>query len=151
MLGGKRIIIDFAHNGESFRAVLCAFGEARERRICVFGSVGERCKARRGELAAAAEKYCRLSFITADDPRGESVIDICRDIASHFSTPDSYRVCTDRKEAILAAIGAASAGDTVFLLGKGHERQQIIGTRAVPFSEREIILSLGAVPRYRSP
>ena len=151
MLGGKRIIIDFAHNRESFRAVLSSFGDGREKRICVFGSVGERSAARRGELASAAEEFCRLSFITADDPRCEPVLDICREIASHFSADDAYRIYTDRREAVLAAIAAARVGDTVFLLGKGHERQQIIGTRAVPFSEREIILSLGAVPRYRSP
>ena len=32
------------------------------------------------------------------------------------------------------------AGDIILLAGKGHETYQLIGTRRVPFSEREILL-----------
>jgi UDP-N-acetylmuramoyl-L-alanyl-D-glutamate--2,6-diaminopimelate ligase len=33
----------------------------------------------------------------------------------------------------------AEAGDIILLAGKGHETYQLIGTRRVPFSEREIL------------
>lgn len=145
-LGSKRIIIDFAHNRESFRAVLTSADLPRARRICVFGSVGGRSQSRRAELAAVAEELCALSVITADDPGDEPVEDICAMIAANYRDPSACRIITDRKEAILAALSWAKSGDTVFLLGKGHEQHQLIGKARLPFSERQIIMSLGAVP-----
>ena len=43
----------------------------------------------------------------------------------------------DRRDAIRAAIGAAAAGDTVLLAGKGHETAQIIGADRLHFDDRE--------------
>ena len=33
----------------------------------------------------------------------------------------------------------ASPGDIILLAGKGHENYQLVGTRSLPFCEREIL------------
>jgi len=47
-------------------------------------------------------------------------------------------VVDEREEAILWALTAARAGDTVLLAGKGHEDYQIIGTTKRPFDDRRV-------------
>ena len=50
----------------------------------------------------------------------------------------AYRVVPDRREAIRRAIAvAAQGGWAVLVAGKGHEREQIVGERRLPFSDRE--------------
>ncbi len=144
-LGGVNLIIDYAHNQDSLRAIISAVRRSSFGRIiAVFGSVGERARARRRELAVTAEELCDLSVVTADNPGREDAADICREIARYFEDKGKVRIITDREEAIRYAISVASAGDYVLLLGKGHENFQLLGSRRVPFSERDIILSLGA-------
>ncbi len=137
---GRRVIIDYAHNGDSFTAVLSLarllyFG----RLIVVFGSVGGRGYERRRELARASEKYADLSVITTDNPELEDPYEICRDIFSHFSCTDRVKIIVDRREAIVEALKIANVGDTVMLLGKGHEEYMSVRGKRIPFSEREIL------------
>ena len=48
------------------------------------------------------------------------------------------RVVLDRREAIAAAIAAASSGDVVLVAGKGHETTQTLGDQVMPFDDREV-------------
>jgi UDP-N-acetylmuramoyl-L-alanyl-D-glutamate--2,6-diaminopimelate ligase len=43
----------------------------------------------------------------------------------------------DRGRAIAWAMQHAVSGDVVLVAGKGHETVQVLGTRAIPFSDRE--------------
>jgi UDP-N-acetylmuramoyl-L-alanyl-D-glutamate--2,6-diaminopimelate ligase len=52
-----------------------------------------------------------------------------------------YSVEPDRATAICAALKAARAGDVVLLAGKGHEKEQIVAGRAIPFDDAEIALA----------
>ena len=45
----------------------------------------------------------------------------------------------DRAEAIRRALGFAEPGDCVLVAGKGHEREQIIGNRRIPFVDRDVV------------
>lgn len=145
-VGGVNLLIDYAHNGESLREILTyvrrsCFGKI----IAVFGSVGERSQGRRRELAIVAEELCDLSVITSDNPGDEDAYSICRQIADSFTDGRRARIITDREGAIRYALSVAKTGDYVLLLGKGHESYQLVGGEKIPFSERDIILSLGAI------
>lgn len=144
-LDGIKIIIDFAHNPESFRAVMTtARRECEGKLISVFGSVGGRSDNRRAALGSVAAELCDFSVITSDNPAYEDASQIAGDILLGFPFSDKAIIVTDREEAIKAAVSIAEKGDTVLLLGKGHECFQEIGSKLVPFSERRIIEKMGA-------
>jgi len=50
-----------------------------------------------------------------------------------------YLVVHDRKAAITAALSLAEAGDTIAIVGKGHEDVQIVGDRRLPFDDRGVV------------
>jgi UDP-N-acetylmuramoyl-L-alanyl-D-glutamate--2,6-diaminopimelate ligase len=58
------------------------------------------------------------------------------------STGVPYTVEVDRAAAIRLALEAAQPGDVVLLAGKGHEKEQILAGRTVPFDDAEIALSI---------
>jgi UDP-N-acetylmuramoyl-L-alanyl-D-glutamate--2,6-diaminopimelate ligase len=47
----------------------------------------------------------------------------------------------DRTTAIHLALKAAQAGDVVLIAGKGHEKEQILADRTIPFDDAQIALS----------
>ena len=123
---------------ESILDALTAY--APKRLICLFGSVGGRTKERRRDLALAAAYRADLCVLTADNPADEPVMEIIREIDSHFPPDACPRIHEpDREAAIRDLVRNAQAGDIILLAGKGHETYQIIGTRCVEFSEREIL------------
>ena len=140
--GGAFVVIDYAHNGESLRKILCELKEYHPSRlIAVFGSIGGRARLRRAELGRAAAEHADLCILTSDNPADEDPDAIMDDIAKAFSgytTP--YVRIADREEAIKHALRIAQAGDIILLAGKGHEEYQLIGKKALPFSEKEIVL-----------
>ena len=145
-LGAFKVVIDFAHNGHSVASLLESVRQHTEGRlILVFGSVGERCRSRRAELALAAERLADFSVITADNPGREPTLSVCNEIFSHFTDRSRAVIVTDRERAIIYAISLAKAGDTVLLVGKGQENYQLTAEGRVYFSERAIIEKLGAV------
>ena len=140
---GITVVIDYAHNEESFAAVAeAAARRTSGRMLCVFGSVGGRGEGRRAALAKAASQWMDFSVITADDPENESAFDICSEIYASFSNKEKARIVVDRTAAIRYAFSLCRSGDTLLLLGKGHERVQKIRGNCIPFSERNVVLSL---------
>ena len=141
------VVIDYAHNGASFDAILSALAEHRPNRILtVFGAGGDRPKLRRTEMARSAARWADYAVLTADNPRSERVEDICADIAAELGELP-HETIPDRREAILRALSMAGAGDVVALLGKGHE--EYIETSGVrrPFSERAVVEAFFRVQR----
>ena len=130
---GITVVIDYAHNYESFKAVADAAAmRSKGRKICVFGSVGGRGLQRRKELARAAEESADLCVITEDDPGDESAIHICSEIYSFFEDKAKAKIVVDRSEAIRYAFSLCEKEDTLLLLGKGHETvQKINGNFAI--------------------
>lgn len=140
---GKNVIVDYAHNQDSLREIISLCRRLYQGRIiCVFGSVGGRSFHRREELACSAEKYADFSVITSDNPGDEFPLAICADIYSAFHDKTRAKIIVSREAAIRYAIGEASLGDTVLLLGKGHETYMNIGGKKVPFSDAEVVESL---------
>ncbi len=134
------IVIDYAHNGAALRAALNTLRTYAPRRLlCLVGSVGERTQCRRTELGAAASDLADFTYLTADDPGFENVVDICRDMAQAFEDDRRYRIIPDRAEAICTALDELCAGDILLLAGKGDEQFQKIGNARIPHSDRAVV------------
>ena len=134
------VIIDYAHNGDSFRALMETLRAYHPRRIiAVFGAGGDRPKIRRTEMGRAAARWADYAILTTDNPRSERAEDICADIAAAIGGAIPTEVVPDRREAIFRALDLAGPGDVAALLGKGHEGYiEENGVRR-PFSERAAI------------
>ena len=146
-INGVDFVIDYAHNGESLRAVLTTLRSYEPRRlICLYGSVGGRTQMRRSELGKVAAALADFSILTSDNPAAEDPMNIINDIAAEYVEGKEYIAIPDRREAIEYAFRNAKDGDIVLLAGKGHEKYQLIGTRREPFCERDILRELEKSP-----
>jgi UDP-N-acetylmuramoyl-L-alanyl-D-glutamate--2,6-diaminopimelate ligase len=145
-----KVIIDFAHTPNSLEKVLEYARQDNPNGTLhvVFGSAGKRDFEKRPLMGRAAAIYADRIYLTAEDPRGETVENINRQIAigakdlgkvenkDYFSIPD-------RKSAIAAAISAAKVGDTILITGKGHEKSiNIDGHSEAPWSDQEVTSEL---------
>lgn len=135
------VIIDYAHNGQSFHAVIDTFAAFPHARIItVFGSVGDRAQLRRQEVGLISGKRADLSIVTTDDPGFEDPKAICEEIAGYVrQAGGACRVIPDRRQAVFAALDEAKAGDIVLILGKGHETAQKVRGEKVPYSDYETV------------
>ena len=137
-------VIDYAHNGVSMTSMLELLRSYHPKRlICLFGSVGERTRERRRELAEAAGHRADLCILTSDNPGREDPDKIISEIDAAFPPGSCPRVMIpDRRKAVAYAVGAAQPGDMILLAGKGQESYQLIGTQKLPYNDRETLLSL---------
>lgn len=135
------VLIDYAHNALSFQSILETISEYKPHRmICVYGAGGHRDHKRRYETGEIVAKFNAFSVLTADNPRGEKVKDICDYIIEGVNRYNGdYIVIENREEAIHYALSHAQSGDVILCLGKGHEDYQILDKEPLPFSEKEII------------
>lgn len=140
-LPGVTFVIDYAHNGASLASTLDALRAfSPTRLICLFGSVGERTVGRRRDMALAAAYRADLCILTSDNPGSEPPEHIIGQIDAAFPPDACPRLSVpDRAEAIRTAVNMARPGDIILLAGKGHENYQLVGTRSLPFCEREIL------------
>jgi UDP-N-acetylmuramoyl-L-alanyl-D-glutamate--2,6-diaminopimelate ligase len=150
------VLVDYAHTEGSLASLLDAVrGIAAGRIITVFGCGGDRDRAKRPKMGAAALGGSDVVIVTSDNPRTEDPLAIIGEIeggmlsagervSSVSGTKKSasdrrpYLVIPDRRAAIAGAVGMARPGDVVVLAGKGHEDYQIIGETKVHFDDREV-------------
>ncbi|HEY6957501.1 MAG TPA: UDP-N-acetylmuramoyl-L-alanyl-D-glutamate--2,6-diaminopimelate ligase [Candidatus Limnocylindria bacterium] len=150
------VIVDYAHTPESLDKVLSLLRPlTKGRLLAVFGSAGERDRAKRPRLAEVAARYADLFVITQEDPRLEDPAAILGEIeagaiAAGKRRGTDYLVIDDRASAVREAIRRAAAGDTVLLAGKGHEGSIIVGEEKLPWDEagaaRDALRERGFVP-----
>ena len=135
------ILIDYAHNGVSFKSVIETVRAYNPNRLlALYGCVGGRAQIRRKEMALISGTLCDLSIITTDDPQYEDPTAIAEEVAGYIEEiGGQYKVIVDRAEAVRYVLEHAQEGDIILLLGKGHEEYMKINGENVPFSERKII------------
>ena len=135
------VVVDYAHTPDSIRTVLAAARPlATGRVIVVFGCGGDRDRAKRFPMGAAATEGADLTVITTDNPRSEDPLDIIAEVergAAEGGGP--YVVEPDRRAAIRLALRHARPGDVVVVAGKGHEQEQEFADRSVPFDDRVVV------------
>jgi len=139
IVGRPSAVIDFAHTPDALEVALKALRpNVRGRLWCVFGCGGDRDAGKRPLMAKVAERFADRVVVTTDNPRGEVPASIIGDIVSGFNSLEHVEVLEDRGQAIERALTDAAADDLVLIAGKGHEREQIVGSERIPFSDVEV-------------
>jgi UDP-N-acetylmuramoyl-L-alanyl-D-glutamate--2,6-diaminopimelate ligase len=136
------VFVDYAHTDAALTAALRSVRELAQTKVAVvFGCGGERDPGKRPVMGRVAGELADLPIATSDNPRREDPLAILRAVEEGLKASGNrdYRVVPDRREAIRAAVSAASPGWAVLVAGKGHEETQDVGGSKIPFSDREEI------------
>lgn len=125
--GEVRVIVDYAHNGMSLEALYRYVKEAYSDAfvVTVFGCPGGKAKNRRKDMGEMAALYSDFVILTEDDPAGESIADICNEIASYLEEKNTPYICEyDRGQAVELAFEKRQGKTVILLCGKGAEKTQ---------------------------
>jgi len=137
-------IVDYAHTPDAVGRVLEAVrAGAQGRVIAVLGAGGDRDAGKRPLMGEIAARWADVVVITDDNPRSEEPSAIraaVRSGALRAARDDTDVIDqADRASAISVAVGMAEAGDTVIVLGKGHEQYQEVAGVRTPFDDAAIL------------
>ncbi len=136
------VLRDYAHTPDAVERLLRTLRAITPGRILlVFGCGGDRDRGKRAIMGELAAQGADLTILTSDNPRSEDPDRIIDDIVERMPKA-SYQRELDRYVAIASALGQARPGDTVILMGKGHETYQHVGSVKEPFDEKAIVLGL---------
>lgn len=123
------VIVDYAHTPDSFEKLFKDLKPVvKGKLIVMFGSAGgQRDKAKRPVQGEIAGKYADEVILTEEDDRDTPGMEILEQIAAGAQKAGKVRdkdlfLVLDRTAAIKFTLGRTQAGDTVLLLGKGHEK-----------------------------
>lgn len=135
----KLYIVDYAHTPDAVAKVLTAVREFAKNKIYVIiGCGGNRDKTKRPIMADIATSLADYAIFTTDNPRFENELDILDDMTNNLSNTN-YEIIVNREEAIKKGIQILSNNDILMVLGKGHEKYQIIKDKKIYFDDIEII------------
>lgn len=136
--GAPLVVVDFAHTPQAVGAAVESLAVAGEV-ITVVGCGGDRDPSKRPEMGAAAARGSVLTIITDDNPRTEDPAAIRRQtLAGAQAVPGATVIeVPGRRAAIAEALRHATTGNVVAILGKGHERGQILADVTIDFDDVE--------------
>ena len=130
-------LVDYAHSPDAVTNVLAAVREFTSGRvIAVLGCGGDRDSTKRPLMGAALSAGSDIAIFTSDNPRSESPTAILQEMVEGLAIFLPSQVIEDRAMAIAAAVAQAENGDTVIVLGKGHESGQEIAGVVTDFDDR---------------
>ncbi|WP_107423148.1 UDP-N-acetylmuramoyl-L-alanyl-D-glutamate--2,6-diaminopimelate ligase [Streptomyces qinglanensis] len=138
-------IVDYAHKTDAVESVLYAVRKVTEGAVhAVLGCGGDRDPHKRPGMGAALARLSDTAVLTSDNPRSEDPLAILATMLRGASEVPAYERGTvlleeDRAAAIRAAVGRAAPGDTVLVLGKGHEQGQDIAGVVRPFDDVQVL------------
>ncbi len=156
------VLIDYAHTPDALKNVYETIKSgAKGKIIAVLGSAGDRDQTKRPIMGEIAARFADQVIITNEDPGSEdpeSIIDQIISGLSHGRKPKTkYRKSQfkifktkstgegewwwrlpDRREAINFALSQAQSGDVVVITGKGAEETMSVGTKNIPWSDRQV-------------
>ncbi len=139
---GITVLIDYAHTPDALNNVLNAVKPfTLGKLILVFGCGGDRDPIKRPIMGKIGRALSDILIVTSDNPRTEPperiIEQIEKGVFEAGCGEKPYFRITDRRDAIRRAIEIGKQGDTVIIAGKGHENYQIIGTKKLPFDDKE--------------
>jgi UDP-N-acetylmuramoyl-L-alanyl-D-glutamate--2,6-diaminopimelate ligase len=140
------VIVDYAHTDDALRNLTALARQLVEKNsgriITLFGCGGDRDRTKRPKMGYAAGEGSDFVVATSDNPRSEDPRAILAEIEPALkATGVRYAVEPDRAAAIHLALQSAQPEDVVLIAGKGHEKEQIIGNRTIPFDDSEVALA----------
>jgi UDP-N-acetylmuramoyl-L-alanyl-D-glutamate--2,6-diaminopimelate ligase len=139
--GPVTVIVDYAHTPDAVERALSAVRPLTHGRIwCVLGCGGDRDTQKRPVMGRIGATHSDYLLVTDDNPRSEDPAAIRAAVLEGARGAGHGRVreVADRARAIAEAIGAAHDGDTVMILGKGHETGQEVAGVVHPFDDRDV-------------
>jgi UDP-N-acetylmuramoyl-L-alanyl-D-glutamate--2,6-diaminopimelate ligase len=141
---GVTAFVDYSHKPGAVEAVLRSLRPVTQGNlIIVLGCGGDRDKAKRPMMGAAAASLADVAIFTSDNPRSEDPLAILAAmLGGVLSVPRAERgrviIEPDRAAAIGQAVALAAPGDVVVVAGKGHETGQYVGGSVLPFDDRRV-------------
>jgi UDP-N-acetylmuramoyl-L-alanyl-D-glutamate--2,6-diaminopimelate ligase len=137
---GFAAFVDYAHTPDAVRSVLStarAFTQGKV--IALLGCGGDRDASKRPLMGKALSEGSDVAIFTSDNPRGEDPSHILSQMTSELAITQPSAVTIDRAEAISYAVSLCSSGDTLLILGKGHEVGQEIAGKKIDFDDRIVL------------
>ena len=135
---GLWVVVDYAHTPDAMAGVIA---EARNlvagKVVAIGGAGGDRDREKR-PLMGAALATADVAVVTTDNPRSEDPAVILEEVLSGLVDRNAVVVEPDRRRAIRIGLQAATAGDAVLILGKGHETDQEFADRVVTFDDAAV-------------
>ncbi len=141
---GVTAFVDYSHKPGAVEAVLRSLRPVTQGNlIIVLGCGGDRDRAKRPMMGAAAASLADVAILTSDNPRSEDPLAILAAMLDGvLSVPQTERarviIEPDRAAAIAQAVALASPGDVVVVAGKGHETGQYVAGSVLPFDDRQV-------------
>ena len=132
--------VDYAHTPDAVSNVLKSIREFTSGKvIAVLGCGGDRDASKRPLMGKALIENTDIAIFTSDNPRSEDPAEVLREMVGGLSVSDPSQIISDRSSAITYAVSKAEFGDTVIILGKGHELGQEIKGKVFEFDDRLIL------------
>jgi len=133
-------LVDYAHTPDAVSNVLASIREFTTGKvIAVLGCGGDRDPMKRPLMGQALSAHTDVAVFTSDNPRTENPDAILQTMTAGIDVVQPSRIISDRTEAIAYAVSLAGVGDTVAILGKGHELGQEIDGKVLDFDDRVIL------------
>lgn len=152
---GADILIDYAVTPDAFEKLYATVSPLKipgTKIIHVFGACGERDRGKRPMMGKIASEHADIIILTNEDPyyeNAERIIDEIetglpetlreQSVAMRSGIEQKYLRIFDRREAIHKALELAETGDIVLITGKGAEETMAIGSKRIPWKERQVI------------
>lgn len=137
------VIVDYAHTPDGYEKLLdTAKKITKNRVILVFGSCGDRDKAKRPIMGEIAARKADRIFLTDEESYNEDPQQIRDQIFAGIEQAGGAAKTmeiADRKEAIKKALSVATKGDTVLITGMGHEMYRIVNGNRIPWNDAEAV------------
>lgn len=139
---GSSIVIDYAHTPDAVEKIMETAREFTDGKMyVVFGCTGDREREKRPVMTRIVLSGCDHAIITDDDVHSEPEQQIVDDMLEG-NTRSNYEICLDRPEAIRRGIRLLRPGDSLLILGKGHEEFIIMDGYKIPHNDRKAVLQI---------
>lgn len=135
-------VVDYAHAPDGVAKALEALRPVTGGQlICVLGCGGDRDVSKRPAMGQTAAAGADVFVATDDNPRSEDSAVIRAQMLSGVTSASKAEVreVPERRDAIMAAVSMSRPGDTIAVLGKGHEQGQQVGDVVHPFDDRLVL------------